>query len=64
MGSQEVRHVLDGNIVNSHVGEISFQVGVILEIILALVGVRYIPRVRERAFHKPTGATGGIKSDL
>ena len=63
-GSQEARHVLDGKIVNSHVGDISCQIDVILEIVLALVGVLYVPHVREGNLHEPTGATGGINAEL
>ena len=46
---------------NFHIGEISCQLDVILEIALALVGVRYVPRVREGTLHKPTG---GINTEL
>ena len=62
--SQDIRRVLDGKIVNSHVRDIFCQIDVILEIVLALVGVLYVPHVREGNLHEPTGATGGINSEL
>ena len=64
MGSQEDYHALDGKRVNSPVNEIYCQLDIIIEIILALVGVRYDPHVREGTLHKPIGATNSINSEI
>ena len=47
MGSQEALHVLEGKILNCHVREISCHLDVILNIVLDLVGVWYLPRIIE-----------------
>ena len=60
----EAYHGRDVKRVNSHVGEISCQLDVILNIVLALVGVRYIPHVREGTLHEPTGAIGEINAEF
>ena len=62
--SQEAHYVLYRKRVNSHVGEISCQIYVILKTLLALFGVRCVPRVREVTLHKPTSATDGINTEL
>ena len=64
MGSQEARHVLDGKRLNSHFGEISCDLDVILDIVLTLFGFQYVPCVREVILHKLTGATGGINAEI
>ena len=46
-GSQKARHILDSKRVSYHVGAVSYQLDVILEIALSLVGFWYVPCVRE-----------------
>ena len=63
-GSQESRHVLDGKILNPHVGEISCHIDIIIEIVIDLVGIWCVPHVKEGTLHEPTGATGNINAKI
>ena len=62
MVSQKDRHLLDGNRVNFHVGDISCQIDVTLKIALVFVGVRYVSPVREGTLYESTSATDGINA--